>query len=248
LSLGQEALRAKAVPTQGKKNNTGLPDTLKTGIETLSGLPMDDVRVHFHSPKPTQVQALAYTQGTDIHVGPGQEQHLSHEAWHVIQQKQGRVKPTLQTGGQAINDDQGLEQEADVKGDRANQDGRDILQSKKFGNSGFMRNHSHLVSALPSSRQISRLDNHTVIQRKVRQWDNPWLANKGVATPTEGSQEVKDAADDISHALEDGADHVKTQVKDYADGNQTADNVKNFFIAKGIRTNQVQNFTNKLID
>jgi hypothetical protein len=27
---------------------------------------------------------------------PGQEQHLPHEAWHVVQQKQGRVKPTGQ--------------------------------------------------------------------------------------------------------------------------------------------------------
>ena len=35
-------------------------------------------------------------QGTDIHVGPGQEQHLPHEAWHVVQQERRRVKPTVQ--------------------------------------------------------------------------------------------------------------------------------------------------------
>ena len=34
---------------------------------------------------------------------------MAHEAWHVVQQKQGRVMPTLQTKGVAINDDQGLE-------------------------------------------------------------------------------------------------------------------------------------------
>ncbi|HAP61901.1 MAG TPA: hypothetical protein DCR93_21180, partial [Cytophagales bacterium] len=34
--------------------------------------------------------------GTDIHLAPGQQKHLPHEAWHVVQQKQGRVKPTLQ--------------------------------------------------------------------------------------------------------------------------------------------------------
>jgi hypothetical protein len=25
----------------------------------------------------------------DIHIGPGQEKHLAHEAWHTVQQKQG---------------------------------------------------------------------------------------------------------------------------------------------------------------
>lgn len=28
-------------------------------------------------------------EGAEIHVGPGQEQHLAHEAWHVTQQKAG---------------------------------------------------------------------------------------------------------------------------------------------------------------
>lgn len=49
-----------------------------------------------------QREALADTQGTDNHVGPGQEQHLPHDAWHVVRQKQGRVKPTLQMKGVAI--------------------------------------------------------------------------------------------------------------------------------------------------
>ena len=44
-----------------------------------------------------------------VYVGPGQERHLPHEAWHVVQQKQGPMRPTLQTKGVAINDDQGLE-------------------------------------------------------------------------------------------------------------------------------------------
>ena len=40
-----------------KKNKTGLPDNLKTGIESLSGLSMDDVKVHYNSAKPAQLQA-----------------------------------------------------------------------------------------------------------------------------------------------------------------------------------------------
>jgi len=65
------------------------------------------------------VNAHAYAQGTDIHVASGQERHLPHEAWHVVQQAQGRVKPTLQMKGVAINDDLGLEREADMMGARA---------------------------------------------------------------------------------------------------------------------------------
>lgn len=82
-----------------KENSTGLPDTLKAGIENLSGYSMDDVRVHYNSDKPAQLQAHAYAQGTEIHVAPGQERHLPHETWHVVQQKQGRVQPPRQLKG-----------------------------------------------------------------------------------------------------------------------------------------------------
>lgn len=105
---------------QFKANSTGLPDNLKTGIENLSGHSMDDVKVHYHSSKPAQLNAHAYAQGNQIHVAPGQEKHLAHEAWHVVQQKQGRVQPTMQMKGRVnVNDDKGLEQEADLMGAKA---------------------------------------------------------------------------------------------------------------------------------
>ena len=100
-------------------NNTGMPDNLKSGIESLSGFSMDDVRVHYNSSKPATVQALAYTQGTDIHVAPGQEKHLPHEAWHVAQQMAGRVSPTTNINDMPVNDNAGLEHEADVMGEKA---------------------------------------------------------------------------------------------------------------------------------
>ena len=106
-------------PIQGAKNETGLPDQLKSGVEKLGGFSMDDVRVHYNSSKPAQLKAHAFAQGTEIHLAPGQEQHLAHEAWHVVQQKQGRVKPMLQLKGIALNDDSSLEREADVMGEKA---------------------------------------------------------------------------------------------------------------------------------
>lgn len=120
----QEAIQAQSdylnAASQAKRNNTGLPDNLKSGIENLSGYSMDDVNVHYNSTKPAQLQAHAYAQGTDIHIGAGQEKHLPHEAWHVVQQKQRRVQPTMQMKGNVnINDNASLEQEADVMGARA---------------------------------------------------------------------------------------------------------------------------------
>lgn len=131
--------------THKKENNTGLPDNLKTGMENLSGISLDDVKVHRNSDKPAQLQAHAYAHGTDIHLGPGQEKHLPHEAWHVVQQKQGRVKPTLQMKGKVnINDDAGLEKEADVMGERA-------LQSSKQTNPENGKDLSHLLTASSNS-------------------------------------------------------------------------------------------------
>lgn len=116
----EETVQGKFEAPVQRKNETGMPDNLKNGIEELSGFSMDDVRVHYNSDKPATVQALAYTQGTDIHVAPGQERHLPHEAWHVAQQMAGRVEPTTEVGGMPVNDNADLEHEADVMGAKAN--------------------------------------------------------------------------------------------------------------------------------
>lgn len=107
-------------PIPRRTNKTGMPDSLKSGIENLSGLDMSDVKVHYNSSQPAQLQAHAFAQGNQIHIASGQERHLPHEAWHVVQQKQGRVFPTKQLKGKInINDDAGLEKEADVMGIKA---------------------------------------------------------------------------------------------------------------------------------
>ncbi|MEB3349299.1 MAG: DUF4157 domain-containing protein [Cyanobacteriota bacterium] len=118
----EELLQGKfaTTPATPAPNRTGMTDGLKSGIEALSGLTMDHVRVHYNSEKPAQLNAHAYAQGSDIHLAPGQDRHLPHEAWHLVQQAQGRVQPTLQlNGGVAVNDDPSLEHEADQMGERA---------------------------------------------------------------------------------------------------------------------------------
>lgn len=97
-----------------KKNKTGIPDRMKEKYESLSGLDFEDVRVHYNSPKPAAIQALAYTQGNQVFVGPGQEKHLGHELGHVVQQKLGLVRPTTTINGMPVNDNPHLEEQADL--------------------------------------------------------------------------------------------------------------------------------------
>lgn len=95
-----------------------LPPTLRAGIERLSGLELSEVRVHRNSPKPAQLDALSYTGGGVIELGPGQDDRLGHEAWHVVQQLQGRVTPTHRAKGAHVNHDPDLEREADHMAER----------------------------------------------------------------------------------------------------------------------------------
>ncbi len=110
---------AKADLVQKVNNKTGMSDRLKSGMESLSGMDLSDVRVHRNSSQPSQVGAHAFAQGRTIHLAPGQERHLPHEAWHVVQQAQGRVQPTTSVNGVPVNDSQSLEREADVMGQKA---------------------------------------------------------------------------------------------------------------------------------
>jgi len=97
-------------------NRTGIPNTVKERFENKSGFSFDDVRIHYNSDKPAQLQALAYTQGNQVYIAPGQERCLGHELGHVVQQKRGGVRPTVRYNGVGINDDEGLEREAEGMG------------------------------------------------------------------------------------------------------------------------------------
>lgn len=109
-----------------------MPERLRRAIELLSGYYLGDVRVHASSGWPARVGARAFALGTDIHLAPGAEDALPHEAWHVVQQKQGRVEPTGRACGVAVNEDSGLEREAHVMGEQAAR----LSRSPVLGDSG----------------------------------------------------------------------------------------------------------------
>lgn len=165
-------------PVQKQKNRTGLPDRLKAGVEGLSGLSMDGVRVHYGSPEPSRLQALAYARGTQIYLGPGQERHLPHEAWHVVQQMQGRVQPTLRTGGAAINEDEDLEREADRLGELAQRGavGQTTMSSEQAGHGEESRDSPREVIG-SSYSTVQRVENKLGFEIEFRK--NPVFKSAG---------------------------------------------------------------------
>lgn len=115
-----------------KVNKTGIPDDLKAKIEQESGYSLDEVRVHYNSDKPAEYNALAYAEGLNIYIGPGQEEHLAHEVWHVVQQMQGRVKATTKVNGANVNDKKSLEKDADKMGAKVSKSNQNLNEDKEL--------------------------------------------------------------------------------------------------------------------
>lgn len=119
--------RSLEAPVARKKNITGMPDDVKSRMERSFDTDFSDVTVHASSSKAPEVGALAYTQGSDIHFAPGQykpdttsgRELIGHELAHVVQQREGRVTPTCEVAGMPVNDNPGLEAEADALGRQA---------------------------------------------------------------------------------------------------------------------------------
>ena len=102
-----------------------MPEDVKSKMENSFGTDFSNVNIHKDSDQATNIGALAYTQGSDVHFAPGQyepgstkgQELLGHELTHVVQQREGRVKPdTEQHKGLNINSDTTLEKEADDMG------------------------------------------------------------------------------------------------------------------------------------
>ncbi|MCB9230097.1 MAG: DUF4157 domain-containing protein [Bacteroidia bacterium] len=126
---------------QRMANPNGLPGTVQAKMENSFGADFSNVNVHQNSQSATDMGALAYTQGNDVHFAPGQfkpdtrsgQELIGHELTHVVQQRQGRVTPTTQAKGLAVNDDRGLEAEADQMGAKAARG--EVVQNKSANGS-----------------------------------------------------------------------------------------------------------------
>ena len=125
--LEEEELQLKRDSSKAmQRKSNGIPDGVLQKMEASFGTSFADVNIHEGS-QASDVGALAYTQGNDIHFAPGQykpdsrsgQELLGHELAHVVQQREGRVKPNAEVAGVPLNDDKSLEAEADRLGAKA---------------------------------------------------------------------------------------------------------------------------------
>ena len=117
----------KPVKQGSTVTKTSIPKDVQSKMEGSFGTDFSGVNIHQNSEQATNIGALAHTQGDDVCFAPAQynpnsqkgQELLGHELTHVVQQRQGRGKPTKQGKGMSVNDSPSLEQEADVMGRRA---------------------------------------------------------------------------------------------------------------------------------
>ncbi len=110
-----------------KSPSTPMPENVQSKMENSFGTSFSDVSIHTNDEGAKDMGALAYTQGKDVHFAPGQyspntqkgQELIGHELTHVVQQREGRVRPIKQGKGLTINDNPALENEADEMGKRA---------------------------------------------------------------------------------------------------------------------------------
>ena len=107
-------------------DGAAMPSALRHKMEGSFGADFSSVRVH-EGEQASQLGAVAYAQGTDLHFAPGQYQPdtqsgqalIGHELAHVVQQRDGRVAAPAQAKGAPVVADPGLEHEADRAGQAA---------------------------------------------------------------------------------------------------------------------------------
>ncbi|HEX9736052.1 MAG TPA: DUF4157 domain-containing protein [Thermoanaerobaculia bacterium] len=97
----------------------GLPQRLREGMERSFHADFSTVQVR-QSREAPDLGARAFARGDEVVFAPGEwrphsragREVLAHELAHVVQQRQGRVRPTSRRGGQPLNDQPYLEREA----------------------------------------------------------------------------------------------------------------------------------------
>src|SRR4029453_13184450 len=104
-----------------------LPSPIQPQVANSLGTDLSGVTMVPGSAAAVHIKANAFTQGETVHFAPGKyapgtdsgRALIGHELAHVVQQRQGRVSPTVQAHVLAINMASGLEAEADRMGQAA---------------------------------------------------------------------------------------------------------------------------------
>ncbi|MGH8050920.1 MAG: DUF4157 domain-containing protein [Arenimonas sp.] len=139
-ACGGGCKRCNTNPEKIPSRHNALPDPMRNAMEHMSGMDLSSVNVHYNSREPSQLGANAYAKSNDIHLAPGHENELPHEAWHVVQQMQGRVQADGIRNGIPTNLDKDLESEADSMGEKSTTHGFSSTTSQ-----------THIAARLPST-------------------------------------------------------------------------------------------------
>ncbi|HSZ25144.1 MAG TPA: DUF4157 domain-containing protein [Cytophagaceae bacterium] len=170
--------------------SSSLEGEVQAKMENSFGQDFSGVRIHKDSDSAQDMNAKAYTQGTDIHFAPGAYhpdskeglELIGHELTHVVQQRQGRVGPEeLHGKGLEINVDKNLEKEADLAGEKASKGealnirGQSFYSIQKEDNTKSQeisdwRKKGNLVGDVPVRNEYTVPDNNVVEQ--YREYNN----------------------------------------------------------------------------
>lgn len=113
-----------------RESDTGIPGPVLAKMEHAFQTDFSAVRVHADSSHAESMGALAYARGNDIHFAPGKynpgtregQELLGHELAHVHENRKSPAGVTRWLkGGEPVNDNPGLERNADRLGRRAAQ-------------------------------------------------------------------------------------------------------------------------------
>gem|GEM_PF-3321829 len=206
-SKDEEIQKKSSADVEPKKKGssgtkTRMPNGVKSKMESSFGVDFSGVNIHQNSEQSSNIGALAHTQGNDVHFAPGQynpgsqkgQELLGHELAHVVQQRQGRVKPTKQGKGMPINDNPALEKEADEMGIKAAQ-GKMVnivgkgsgVQRKDEEGAGFNLNGEGLFSSVEVKEKYISNTKHRLTQSQGAYGD----------AILELKQEIKEAAKNV---------------------------------------------------
>ncbi|MCR0327625.1 DUF4157 domain-containing protein [[Clostridium] innocuum] len=155
------------------------PDSRVASIEKESGISFADVNIHYASSKPKELNAHAYAYGNDVYLGPGQEKHLRHELGHVVQQRQGIVRPTMQLKGFPVNTDSVLEKKADhisIENEYMNESNK-IIQRISYEITDFVYSMKYKKVHFQFINQLSIAKDNTRRVRMLKRYINQHANN-----------------------------------------------------------------------
>lgn len=138
-----------------REGTSGMDNDLATGVEqefakeTGKQVSLAGTKVTKNSSKPADVNAEAVAQGNEVDLAAGKGQHEGHELTHILQQKADMVKPTKTVNGTPVNDDRGLEAQADRIGAKAK-------KYKGGGETSQLKTIENTENVSPSKEAVSQ--------------------------------------------------------------------------------------------